>query len=165
AIAIMAALLALIPIAKKRLHSWLILQVIGYAVILIVLLGVQRPAEENRRSSRQFAAAMAQYLHESKQPLLVHVLPEDLAIYLPLDLPDAGDSPYALLAIDHSPKDPPETLESLSQIVRDAKVIEARRIPLNAPDGNGRWRLFEVTLKRSHQDLAHSDSRDTRAGK
>src|SRR5205823_13364520 len=132
AIAIIAALVALVPIARKRPRSWLTMQVVAYAVILIVLLGLQRPEEENRRSSRQFAAAMAQYLHDSKMPLLVHALPEDLAIYLPLDLPDAGDSPYALLAIDHSPKDPPETLDSLSQIVRDAKVIEARRIPLNA---------------------------------
>jgi hypothetical protein len=109
---------------------------------------------------------MAQYLQTSKQPLILHALPEDLAFYLPLDLPDAGDSPYALLAIDHSPKDSPETLESLGKIVRDAQVIEARRVDLKVPDGNGRWRLFEVTLKRPQaQDLAQSQSRDSGFGK
>jgi hypothetical protein len=80
---------------------------------------------------------------------LVHALPEDLAFYLPLDLPDADALPHALLAIDHSPKDPPETPESLSQTLGDAKVIEARPVLLNGVDSQGRWRLFEVTLLRS----------------
>ena len=129
--AIVAALLAFVPILKRAPARWIGTQVIAYAVILMVLLGIQRPDEENRRSSRKFATGLSQYLHDSNLPLMVHALPEDLSFYLPLDLPDADDLPHALLAVDHSPKDPPENLQTLSEILGDATVIDAR--PIAAP--------------------------------
>ncbi len=148
-VATLAALVALIPIARKSAKRWLAIQVFAYAIILIVLLGVQQPDVENHRSARKFAAGLTEYLHTSNLPLMVHALPEDLAFYLPLDLPDADDLPHALLAIDHSPKDPPETLDSLSQTLGNAKVIDARPVSLKGVDSQGRWRLFEVTLERA----------------
>ena len=84
---------------------------------------------------------------------MVHALPEDLSFYLPLDLPDADDLPHALLAVDHSPKDPPENLQTLSEILGDATVIDARPIALPGVDAQGRWRLFEVTLLRTENRI------------
>ena len=147
--ALLSALLVFVPIAERRAQKWIVDQVVAYAVILAVLLGVQRPDDENRRSARPFAAALANYLPQSNLPLRVHELPEDLAFYLPLDLPQAGDSPYALLAVDHSPKDPPESMQRLSEILGDQRVIDARQVDLPGIDSNGRWRLFEITLDRS----------------
>jgi 4-amino-4-deoxy-L-arabinose transferase-like glycosyltransferase len=146
AVAVFASLCAFVPIARRAPRNWFANQVLAYAVILIVLLGFQRPVDENRRSSRRFAAGLTQYLHESNLPLMVHSIPEDLAIYLPLDLPDADGLPHALLAVDHSPKDPPETLGSLSRLLGDTAVIDARPVSLPGVDEQGRWRLFEVTL-------------------
>jgi 4-amino-4-deoxy-L-arabinose transferase-like glycosyltransferase len=148
AVSMIVAAIAFIPILKRQPRRWFTVQMLAYAVIIIVLLGLQQPDQENRRSSRNFAAATAQYLRESNLPLMVHNLPEDLAFYLPLDLPDADGLPHALLAVDHSPKDPPETLESLSRTVGDATVIDARPVELPGVDSAGRWRLFEVTLVR-----------------
>jgi hypothetical protein len=148
-IAVLAAVLVLLPMARRCARTWFTAQVVAYAVLIIVLLGAQRPDVENQRSSREFAAALAQYLHASDYRLLVHQLPEDLAVYLPLDLQDAGNAPYALLAVDHSAKSPPETLESLSKLLGDARVTEMERLNIGAPDGHGRWQLFQIRIDRT----------------
>jgi hypothetical protein len=153
AVAIAATILPFIPIAKRSAVTWFPMQVIAYAVILIVLLGLQQPDTENHRSSRKFATALVQYLHNSRLPLMVHALPEDLSYYLPLDLPDADDLPHALLAVDHAEKSPPENSEVLSRILGDATVIDARQIELPGIDNQGRWRLFDVTLLRDENRI------------
>src|SRR6476659_4720472 len=99
AIVLAASVLPVIPSVRQRFAVWFGAQVMAYAIILIILLGVQQADAQNRRSSRGFAAAMARYVSETKMPVVVHALPEDLAVYLPLDLADAGESQYALLAV------------------------------------------------------------------
>ena len=149
AAAILVSFFAIIPIASRRPAQWIVIQLIAYAMISVVWIGVQRADFDNRRSAKPFAAALAQYLPTANEHLIVHWLPEEVSFYLPLNLPDAGDSPYALLVVDHASKDPPESPESLSQLMGDTRVIDARRIDLHAPDGNGRWRLFQLTIDRS----------------
>jgi hypothetical protein len=125
------------------------MQVLAYAAILIVFLGLLRSADENRRSSQTFAKALAGYLATANVPLAVHALPEDVAFYLPLHLTDAGDLPYALLVVDHSPKDPPETPETLTAHYGEGRVIDADHIDLPGVPSTGRWRLYQVRIDRS----------------
>jgi 4-amino-4-deoxy-L-arabinose transferase-like glycosyltransferase len=146
---ILVSLFALITIASRRPAQWMMIQFVSYAMISVIWIGVQRADFENRRSAKPFAAALQQYLPSASEHLIVHWLPEEVSFYLPLNLPHAGDSPYALMVVDHAAKDPPESPESLSQLMGDTRVIDARRIDLHAPDGNGRWRLFELTIDRS----------------
>src|SRR6201999_256754 len=116
--------------------------------LTIVLLGFERANEENARSAKPFAHELTTYLPTQNLPLIVHWLPEEVSFYLPLNLPDAGDSPYALMVVDHSAKTPEETPLWFSHLMGDVRVIDAEPVPLNAPDGNGRWKLFELTMDR-----------------
>src|SRR5262249_46750969 len=137
AAAILASLLTIPAIASRRATQWMVIQFIAYAMISIIWIGVQRADFENRRSAKPFAAALQGFLPNANEHLLVHWLPEEVSFYLPLNLPDAADSPYALLVVDHASKDPPESPESISQMLGDTHVIEARPIDLHAPNANG----------------------------
>ena len=124
------------------------IQVIAYAALTILLLGFERANEENARSAKPFAHALAEYLPKQNLPLIVHWLPEEVSFYLPVNLPDADDSPYALMVVDHSAKTPIESPPWFSDLMGDVRVIDSRQVPLDGPDGNGRWKLFELTMDR-----------------
>jgi hypothetical protein len=52
------------------------------------------------------------------------------------------------MVVDHSAKTPTETPPWFSELMGDVRVIDSRQVPIDAPDGNGRWKLFELTIDR-----------------
>src|SRR5205814_1649525 len=73
---------------------------IADALILIALLGFERPDTSNARSPRQFCAGVVALMRATELPILVGKLPEEAAFYLPLDLPNGEDSSRTLAIVD-----------------------------------------------------------------
>jgi 4-amino-4-deoxy-L-arabinose transferase-like glycosyltransferase len=151
--ATLLALGVLYPIFRAQPRRWLILQSIAYAAILVVLFGFQRPAVENQRSPRMFAAHLDELMHESHLPIMLERLPEEVTFYLPLQLKDYRDANRVLAVVDDSRGDfrlGARQADSafFGEWFDDAQVIEVRSISV-PDDGHGRWRLYELVLDRS----------------
>lgn len=147
-IAMLASLIAVVPIVRKRFDLWLMSQTIAYSLLLILMIGVYRSERDNRRSPREFAEATARYAEQTRAPIAVHALPEEAAFYMPLGMRNEPDASRVLVVVDHSPKDAPVSAELLSDLLRGAMIRNFERIALPLDDGRGRWQLYDVVIYR-----------------
>jgi 4-amino-4-deoxy-L-arabinose transferase-like glycosyltransferase len=151
--ALIVALYALRPIARERPAQWLAVQCIAYAITIIALMSLQRPEIENARSPRRFAAQLDGFIHATGLPLLIGKLPEEVAFYLPLDLPDGHDASRVLAVVDDNRLEIQRgkrvvDAKFFETWIDDGAVRDVKQIPLR-DNGGGRWKLYELIVDRS----------------
>ena len=151
--ALLGSFYALWPIAQAKPMRWLTAQALGYALILIALLGFQRPGADNTRSPRQFCAQVAGLMRETELPILVGKLPEEAAFYLPLNLTDGKEATRTLAIVDDNRLEIERGKRTADAAffqswVDDANLIGVRRIPI-PQTGAGRWKVYELIIEQS----------------
>ncbi len=161
-VALFCALFTILPIVQRRAETWLRIQVVAYAAILVAFIGSYRAEIDNRRSPRPFALAVERFSIEHQLPIAREFLPEEMSIYLSLpvasgvSLPDSLDASAAdkvLVPIDDNHLDIDRGLTTvdaafLGQYLGHTPILEIHRV--HFPDELlwPRWKLYEVTLDR-----------------
>jgi hypothetical protein len=152
-------------ILRRRPRAWATWQAVAYAALVALFFNFHAGPNENARSPKPVAARMLALLGEGGRTVRFERLPEQVAVYLPVD-PDAMVPPRyrfsgkVLAVIDDSRgvrerrkrraryEDAPYDVRQFRSWVADGTVTEARRVPLEAAPGDARWKLFELTVDR-----------------
>jgi 4-amino-4-deoxy-L-arabinose transferase-like glycosyltransferase len=154
-----------------RPRQWLTAQSIGYAIlVLLTFEGVMTP-RDNRRSARPVCKVAATLLNRPGTTVLLDVLAEEAAVYLPLGV-DYGPGHRVLVIFDdqenvnlrkkagrfaaYVPGDvppgdgpvDPTYFRRWDTWLGGGHVTEARRVPVPGQGGDVRWKLFELTVDR-----------------
>jgi 4-amino-4-deoxy-L-arabinose transferase-like glycosyltransferase len=133
-------------------ERWAVVQTAAYACAIVATVGIYLTAKDNLRSPKAFAAAVARHATETAVPLLVSRLPEEVSVYMPLEVPATGTQDRsALVVVDDARGRLARGLIADDEnffrtLLNEPRVTTARRVELRANDGRGRWRLYELTL-------------------
>jgi 4-amino-4-deoxy-L-arabinose transferase-like glycosyltransferase len=153
------ALLPWLALRRQRVRTWLVAQSIAYvAVLLIFVVYVTQPLD-NQRSAKPVAAELLALSREPDHTILVSHLPEEVATYLPLDLKYGPQSKVLVIVDDmrgtrerqqqrHSSV-PVPTENAFARMLPDEQVEEVRRIPMKSAPGDARWKVYQITVKRT----------------
>jgi hypothetical protein len=158
-IAIPALAVALLPwmsLSRRRLNRWLVLQPTAYVLLILLFFGVFIQPQEDDRSAKRVAAELLNLSRQPGHTLLVTKLPEEVSVYLPLDVKYAPMGTVLIVVDDshgvhdrerhHQPVPPPE-VSRFSALVPDAEVVAVQRVPITAAPGDARWKVYALTVK------------------
>jgi hypothetical protein len=119
-----------------------------------VFIGLYMASLDRARSPRSFAAELLRVSHEMNVPIWRAQSPEEVSVYLPIDLPDASAAGRVLIAVDdpkHAFAGSPRAFEAGIPGIR---VREERELQLPTAVTTRRYRLFEVTFDRGEKPIA-----------
>jgi 4-amino-4-deoxy-L-arabinose transferase-like glycosyltransferase len=157
-VAIFVLVIAVFPlraILAKRPGQWLMLQATAYVAVLVVFIALYMVSLDRARSPREFAAGALRVSREMNVPIWRARSPEELSVYLPIDLPDASNAPRVLVILD-DPKNQfrpsPQAFEMMLHVPR--VVTQEELIPVVR-----RYRLFDITIDRGSNHIAKAAGR------
>ena len=155
----------------RRTPKWLSVQAVAYAVlVLLVFEGIITP-RDNRRSARRVCEVAAPMLQRPGTTLLLDVLAEEAAVYLPMGI-DYGPGHRVLVLFDdqdgvnlrkkavkyagYVPGPVPagdgpvdeKYLRRWDTWIGGGRVVDARRIVVPGAIGDVRWKLFALNVDR-----------------
>lgn len=157
------ALLPIWAILRKQPRRWLGVQAVTYVAVLMVFIGVYMPQVEQARSPRPFAARALEISQEMNISFWRAKLPEELSVYLPIDLPDRGNSQEVLIVVDDPKNAFFGTVREFEAITDGLPVLDARSIRVAKNLSGGRYKLFVVTLRAKSQVATAACCTRTRA--
>ncbi len=165
---LVVSLLPLIAIRAKRPRRWLVLQAIAYGTAILFFFVLYIRPLENQRSARQVAAEMLALAQQPDHTILVPRLPEEVSVYLPLDL-TYGPQAKVLTVVDdsrgvrdralHRRPIPAPNPETFQRMIADGQVVSVRRVPLKSAPGDARWKVYEITVRRAGFATRNSSKR------
>jgi len=138
--------LVAIPLIRRRPGRWLAWQLTVYAIVLLIHATVFTAGWDNPRSGRGFARAVADYSRRTDAAVLIGALPEEVSVYLPLDLPDWEDARTLLVPIDDRKNKANLSAEAWNARVRGRPIESIERVEIEGDFDRVRWKLFRVTL-------------------
>ncbi|HET6248789.1 MAG TPA: glycosyltransferase family 39 protein [Tepidisphaeraceae bacterium] len=159
ALAAGAVALALLPfwaLIIRREKAWAVLQATAFVAMIVIFGRVYITPSEDARSAKPVAAELLALSTQPGHTLLTMRLPEEVAVYLPLDVHFDFFAKHVLMIIDdqhgvrareHSHRPIPEP--NLTNVVPDGQVTEIRRVPLKTAPGDARWKVWEMTVERT----------------
>jgi 4-amino-4-deoxy-L-arabinose transferase-like glycosyltransferase len=156
-VGVVVLLISLFPwrgIYEKRPRQWMYLQATAYVAVLVVFIGLYMASLDRARSPRSFAAELLRVSHELNVPIWRAQSPEEVSVYLPIDLPDASAAGRVLIAVDdpkHAFAGSPRAFEAG---IPDIRVRDERELQLSTSVTTRRYRLFDVTLDRGVNPIA-----------
>jgi 4-amino-4-deoxy-L-arabinose transferase-like glycosyltransferase len=159
AVGLPVALIPLLMMLLRRPQAWLVTQAMAYTVLMT--LGWRHfiiPSDDSR-SARPVGRQIVQLCKDPQYTVLVSRLPEEVAVYLPIEM-QYGFGPKVLIVVDdaHGAHDRAVSgknlsiseprVESFQGIVPDGKVVGVRRIPVQNVPPDYRWKVYELTVER-----------------
>jgi 4-amino-4-deoxy-L-arabinose transferase-like glycosyltransferase len=153
-VVLILTILPLRAILAKRPRQWMFLQATAYVAVLVVFIGLYIAALDNSRSPRVFAGEALKVSREMNVPIWRAQSPEEVSVYLPMDLPDGSLSPRVLIALDDPKHEFVPSSITFEKSLYGIKVIDFREIDLPVHVTKRRYRLFDVTLDRGAGKLA-----------
>jgi 4-amino-4-deoxy-L-arabinose transferase-like glycosyltransferase len=168
AVALAAAAAPAWWVVRRRPRAWVAGQAAAYALLIALFFNLHVGPRENRRSPAPVAREMLALLAEGGRTTRFERLPEQLAVYFPVN-PDEAVPPHSrfakkvLAVVDDARgvrqrrrtgaryEDAPYPPKQFRPWVEDpaATVTEVRRVPLQSAPGDAKWKLFELTVERS----------------
>jgi 4-amino-4-deoxy-L-arabinose transferase-like glycosyltransferase len=152
------ALLPLRPMWGQRTRTWVLMQTATYVLLALAFWRLCFVPQENLRSAKDVAAEVLALAHEPGRTLLVPRLPEEVAVYLPLEL-RYGAGAKVLVVLDdqrdahfrqkHKLPEPTMRIGQFAGWLPDETVTEVRRVALSSAPGDARWKVYELTVQRT----------------
>ena|GEM_PF-1264545 len=154
--AVVFALLPLWPLHKKNARTWNGLQSAVYVAAILLFWGLYFHPEEDGRSPKPVAAELLTLSRQPGYTLLVPRLPEEVSIYLPLDV-HYGYENHILTIMDdthgvhqrHGKPIPPPEVTTFQRMVPDAEVMAVNPVPMKSAPGDARWKVYDITVRRT----------------
>jgi len=141
-----AAILVAIPLLGRRPGRWLAWQFAAYAIVLLIHAAVFTPGWDNPRSGRGFAQAITAHSRQTQTAVLVSALPEEVSVYLPLDLPDWVDARAVLVPLDDRKNKANLSVQAWSARVHGRPIESIEPVEIEGNFDRARWKLFRVIL-------------------
>lgn len=150
------ALLPLWVLRRQNAQIWISLQTAVYIAAILLFLGLYFHPDQDSRSPKPVAAELFVLSRQPGYTLLVSRLPEEVSIYLPLDM-HYGYENHILTVMDDThgmhqrqgkPIPPPE-VSTFQRMVPDAEVTAVRRVPMKSAPGDARWKVYDITVRRT----------------
>ncbi|MDB5356895.1 MAG: glycosyl transferase family 39 [Phycisphaerales bacterium] len=152
------ALLPLRPMWGRRVPSWALMQTATYVLVALAFWRLCFVPQEDLRSAKNVAGETLALAREPGRTLLISRLPEEVAVYLPLDV-RYGVGGKVLVVVDdqrdahfrqkHKLPEPAVHVGQFAGWLPDETVAEVRRLPLKSAPGDARWKVYELTVQRS----------------
>jgi 4-amino-4-deoxy-L-arabinose transferase-like glycosyltransferase len=149
-------LIALLPLRAIQVHQpfrWLLTQVVAYVAVLMVFIGVYMAWTDRLRSPRAFASSVYEVSERTHVPIWRAKSPEEVTVYLPLDLAPSNGARQVLIAVDDPKGELLGTPREFEAITDGIRVIDVRPVQLPTSTGT-RYRLYELTLDRGAGSIA-----------
>lgn len=149
------ALFPLWALRRQNARTWIGLQTAVYVSAILLFWGLYFHPEEDGRSPKPVAAELLALSRQRGYTLLVPRLPEEVSIYLPLDV-RYGYENHVLTIMDdthgvhqrHGKPIPPPEVTTFQRMVPDAEVTAVRRVPMKSAPGDARWKVYDITVRR-----------------
>lgn len=149
------AALPLWAIHARRFRAWPLAQAAAYVALFLAFSQLYLSPAEAQRSAKPVAAEVTELLRHPGYTLLRGPVPEEVAVYLPSSIGYDYHSAHVLVILDDQhdvnmrKKQPGEIpTPNLRNWVPDGKVMEIKRVPLQAASGDSRWKVWELTVDR-----------------
>jgi 4-amino-4-deoxy-L-arabinose transferase-like glycosyltransferase len=152
------ALLPLRPMWGQRTRNWVLMQTATYVLLALAFWRLCFVPQEDLRSAKDVAAEVLALAHEPGRTLLVPRLPEEVAVYLPLEL-RYGAGAKVLVVLDdqrdahfrqkHKLPEPTMHVGQFAGWLPDETVTDVRRVPLRTAPGDARWKVYELKVQRT----------------
>ena len=150
------ALIPLWALRRQSTRNWIGLQTAVYVAAILLFWGLYFHPEEDGRSPKPVAAELLALSRQPGYTLLVPRLPEEVSIYLPLDV-HYGYEKHVLTIMDdthgvhqrHGKPVPPPQVSTFQRMVPDAEVTAVRRVPVKSAPGDARWKVYDITVRRT----------------
>ena len=150
------ALFPLWALRRQNARIWIGLQTAVYVAAILLFWGLYFHPEEDRRSPKPVAAELLALSRQPGYTLLVPRLPEEVSIYLPLNV-HYGYENHILTIMDdthgvhqrHGKPIPPPQVTTFQRMVPDAEVTAVRRVPMKSAPGDARWKVYDITVRRT----------------
>jgi 4-amino-4-deoxy-L-arabinose transferase-like glycosyltransferase len=155
ALVLVIALFPLRAIVTKRRWQWLMLQATAYVTVLVIFIAIYMASLDRARSPRAFSAELLRISRESGVPVWRSQSPEEVSVYLPIDLPDASRASRVLIAVDDPKHEFGGSSRAFEVAIPRIHVMDSHEIPLPLAATKRRYRLFDVTLDRGTKQLAN----------
>jgi hypothetical protein len=152
------ALLPLRPMWGRRTRTWVLMQTATYVLLSLAFWQLCFVPQEELRSAKDVAGEVLTLTREPGRTLLVSRLPEEVAVYLPLDLRYGAGAKVLVVVNDQRDahfrlkRKLPEPTVRVGQFagwLPDETVAEVRRLPLKSAPGDARWKVYELTVRRT----------------
>ena len=156
---VLISLLPLRAILQKRAGQWLLLQATAYVTVLVVFIGLYMASLDGARSPREFAVELLRVSRETNVPIWRAQSPEEVSVYLPMDLPDASTARRVLIAVDDPKHEFAGSPRAFEAGIPGITVTDLREIPLPMSATKRRYRLYDVTLNRGGNQVANAAGR------
>lgn len=159
-IAILAAGYALWAARRHMLRGWMLPQAVTYVLIIIIFSRFIITPQENSRSAKAIASELAKDAAQPGHTLLMGRLPEEVAVYLPLNERYEPAASHVLIVSDDQDgvlarrrgarnlTDRALDPLAFANWFPDARVLFVDRVPMKSAPGDTRWKVYELTLER-----------------
>jgi 4-amino-4-deoxy-L-arabinose transferase-like glycosyltransferase len=136
-------------VAELRAHQgrlWMWRQVIAYTLSIVVIFDFYNAQRDNQRSAKHVCQELVALMQQTGQTLAPGHVPEEAALYLPLDLPLKRDA-TSMLAIVDDPKNQKQPLPAgFVDRVPWRKIVAVQRVPMSSAPDNARWKVYRLQL-------------------
>ena len=136
-------------LAELRAHQgrlWMWRQTIAYILAIVVIFDFFNAQRDNQRSAQPVCQELITLMQQTGQTLAPGHVPEEAALYLPLDLPLNRDA-TSMLAIVDDPKNQKQPIPvDFADRVPWRKIVAVQRVPMNSAPDNARWKVYRLQL-------------------
>lgn len=129
--------------------GWMLGQSLAYVVFLVAWIGVYLSAKDNPSSVKPVARAVGSVLGDADRTLLVSRLPEEAAVYLPVELRYVPTAQRVLVIVNDRRGQVQADLAAFASWVPDGKVVSVSRVLDEKKTARDRWKVFELLVDRT----------------
>jgi 4-amino-4-deoxy-L-arabinose transferase-like glycosyltransferase len=162
AISVIVLLASCLPVVLLQMGNprrWVRWQVAACVLLTLGLMFGVETAMDNDRSAKSLCVELTVKAEAPGTAILRSRLPEEVAVYLPIDLDDREAMATHFLVVQDDqfevekrkkkggapPIPPPETYASSFP---NGQVIFVDRVPMKSAPGDARWKVYELTVER-----------------
>jgi 4-amino-4-deoxy-L-arabinose transferase-like glycosyltransferase len=135
---------------RSRQRAWMLGVAGAYTLLIVAFFNFYRTPVDNLGTAKYVAGELTPMLRQADVTLSLDYLPEEVSVYLPLDLRYDARSSRVLVVVDDRDQRPVEQMGQIPKTVDGNPVASVRRLPMKtAPGERARWKVFELRVNRS----------------
>jgi hypothetical protein len=144
ALSLASACGAVAELRAQQGRLWMWRQVIAYTLTIIVIFDFYNAQQDNERSAKPVCQELVMLMQQTGRTLAPGHVPEEAALYLPLDLPVKRDATWMLAIVD-DPKNQKQPLPAdFADRVPWRKIVAVQRVPMSSAPGDARWKVYRL---------------------
>jgi 4-amino-4-deoxy-L-arabinose transferase-like glycosyltransferase len=145
-LALAASTGALAELRGRRGSLWLWRQAIAYVLLIATVLAFYRVDDDAQRSAKPVCDELLPILRQTGDSLALTKLPEEVSLYLPLDLAQPRPAGRVVVIVD-DPRRQIRHPPHLRDRVPGREIVSIERVSLRSTPDEGRWKVFRLTVE------------------